>query len=121
MLFFRPLGCVWLAINSMAACSLVAAEPAVDFSRDVRPILADTCLRCHGQDAKQRQSGLRLDIREEALKPAESGEAAIVPGKAAESSLVARVFSADESERMPPTDSQKKLTSEQKSLLKRWV
>jgi Protein of unknown function (DUF1553)/Protein of unknown function (DUF1549)/Planctomycete cytochrome C len=98
-----------------------AADGKLDFSRDIRPILADACFSCHGPDANKRQAGLRLDIRDEALKAAESGAVAIVPGKPGESALVSRILAADESERMPPADSQKKLTAEQKALLKRWI
>lgn len=96
-------------------------DKPVDFSRDIRPILADNCFRCHGPDAKQRQAGLRLDVRDEALKRLESDAVAIVPGKPQASGVVARIMAADESERMPPADSQKLLTAQQKELLKRWI
>src|SRR5262245_60986589 len=111
MLLTRPPYFVFILASLIAIPLASAADSDVDFSRDIRPILADNCFRCHGPDAKQRQAGLRLDVREEALKPAESGSLAIVPGKPETSGLVARIFSADESERMPPTDSQKKLTA----------
>ena len=97
------------------------ADDKLDYSRDVRPILADKCFACHGPDAKQRQAGLRLDLRDEALQKLESDAIAIVPGDPKASALVARIFSTDESERMPPSDSQKKLTDEQKNVLRRWV
>jgi hypothetical protein len=50
----------------------------VDFSRDVRPILSGQCFKCHGIDDKARKGGLRLDVREAALKPAESGKGLIL-------------------------------------------
>src|SRR5258708_5816485 len=121
MLSIRPLCCTLLVASVMVASQGAAADATLDFSRDIRPLLADNCFRCHGPDAKQRQAGLRLDVREEALKPAESGDVAIFPGQPEASALVARIFSADESERMPPADSQKKLTAQQKALLKRWI
>src|SRR2546423_48446 len=104
-------------VASCVAVSSPAAERKLDFSREIRPILADKCFACHGPDAKQRQAGLRLDSREEATKPLESGERAIVAGDAAASALVSRMFAADETERMPPADSKKSLTAEQKALL----
>ena len=60
------------------ATAALAAEP-VDYQRDVRPILSDRCFKCHGPDEAGRKGGLRLDVRDEALKPAKSGEPAIVP------------------------------------------
>src|SRR5262245_56371110 len=116
----RRIAC-FLLLAIAAIGPSIAADGPLDFRRDIRPILADKCFACHGPDAKQRQSGLRLDIRDEALKPADSGEPAIVPGRSGASPLVARVMSADDSERMPPADSKKNLTADQKALLKRWI
>jgi hypothetical protein len=118
---FRRSQLISLLLGVLACGQLQAAEPKLDFSRDIRPILAENCFACHGPDANKRQASLRLDIRDEALKPADSGLAAIVPGKAAESELVRRIFAQDEAERMPPADSTKKLTAEQRDLLKRWI
>ena len=64
----------WIAI----ANSAFAAEPPVQFNRDIRPIFSDTCFHCHGPDKNARKAGLRMDLREEALKPVESGEIPIV-------------------------------------------
>ncbi|MEY4378982.1 MAG: hypothetical protein RLZ85_863, partial [Verrucomicrobiota bacterium] len=104
-----------LATLCLAASLAAAAEP-IEFNRDIRPILSDNCFYCHGNDASHRKAKLRLDIREEALK-----KEAFVPGKADESELVKRLFLTDPDEMMPPPDSHKKLTPEQKELLKRWV
>jgi uncharacterized protein DUF1553/uncharacterized protein DUF1549/cytochrome c len=93
-----------------------AAEPAIQFNRDVRPILADNCFPCHGPDAGKRKADLRLDVRDAAV---ESG--AIVPGKAANSSLVERIFSDDADLCMPPAESNKRLTAKQKETLKQWI
>jgi hypothetical protein len=97
------------------------ADGKLDFGRDIRPILADNCFRCHGPDAKQRQAGLRLDLRDEATKKLESGTAAVVPGDPDHSPLIARIISTDETERMPPAESKKILTAAQKEILKRWI
>ena len=93
----------------------------VEFQRDIRPILSDRCLKCHGPDVEKRKAGLRLDVREEALKPAKSGEHAIVPGKADASELVARIFASDDKDLMPPPEMKKPLTAEQKALFKQWI
>ena len=105
---------------ALLAGSLHAAEP-LRYNRDIRPILSDACFQCHGPDEKQRKSGLRLDVREEALKPGESGDVAIVPGRPEESALVKHIESMDRAEMMPPPKSNKKLTSPQKEVLKRWI
>jgi dsRNA-specific ribonuclease len=102
------------------AGSLVAAD-AVDFQRDVRPLLADNCFKCHGPDAGSRKAKLRLDVRDYALKGGRSKEPAIVPGKPEASELVRRIESSDETEVMPPPKSGKKLTLQQVALLRRWI
>ena len=83
---------VFVAI-SIATVAVSAAEPKLSFNRDIRPILSDKCFACHGPDANKRQAGLRLDLRDVATKPVESGETAIVPGKSAQSELLRRVTS----------------------------
>src|SRR5207249_6751533 len=83
---------------------LVTQAGKVDFNRDIRPIMADTCFRCHGFDPKARKAQLRLDVREEALKPAKSGAVPIVPGQPEKSEVIRRIFTNDEDDRMPPTE-----------------
>jgi mono/diheme cytochrome c family protein len=99
------------------ASPVVAAERApVDYARDIRPILANSCLACHGPDEKQRKGELRLDVREEAIKKA------IIVGKGKESPLVQRVTSKDSAEVMPPAKAKKPaITPEQAELLTRWI
>ena len=109
-----PLLCV------LAATRLLAAD-APDFSRDVRPILSQHCFKCHGPDDQARKGGLRLDIRGSATKAAKSGGIALVPGKPDQSELVARIFSNDEDELMPPPSAKRALSPEQKDTLRRWV
>ena len=95
----------------------MAAEPAaVDYTRDIKPILADRCYACHGPDEKQLKAKLRLDVRESAVK------SAIKPGNAADSELIARIASDEPDFRMPPPESKKPhLTKEQVELVKRWI
>src|SRR5206468_12940158 len=100
----------------VVALPLAAADKPVDYSREVRPILANSCLACHGPDEKARKAKLRLDVRTEAVKKA------IVPGKASESPLVQRVTSKDPDEVMPPAHAKKPaVTPAQAPLLKRWI
>lgn len=88
----------------------------VEFNRDIRPILSENCFLCHGPDKTARKAKLRLDERESAL-----GKKAIVPGKPEESELIARIFSTDEHDVMPPPKAHKTLTAAQKALLRQWI
>jgi Protein of unknown function (DUF1553)/Protein of unknown function (DUF1549)/Planctomycete cytochrome C len=97
-----------------------AAEP-LRFNRDVRPILANHCFGCHGQDKNARKAGLRLDVREHALVAAESGAMPIVPGKPDASEVVRRIFNSDAAEMMPPPSANKELTKTERELLRRWI
>lgn len=98
-----------------------ASEAKLDFARDIRPILSNSCFKCHGFDDKTRQANLRLDTLEGATAKLESGAAAVVPGNVVESELVKRITSADPATKMPPPDSGKVLTAEQAEMLKRWI
>ena len=112
----------------LMALSARAAEPAptdnrplVDYNRDVRPILSKNCFACHGQDETHREQGLRLDVREEALKELKSGAVAIVPGAPDDSELISRLTENDATLRMPPRKSGEKLASKEVEILRRWV
>ena len=97
------------------------ATLAPSFEKEVLPILSENCFHCHGPDGGQRKAGLRLDLFSEAIQILKSGERAIVPGKPQESALLSRIHSSDRDELMPPADSDKSLTEEQKRILNRWV
>jgi hypothetical protein len=92
------------------------AADRIEYNRDIRPILAENCFACHGPDSASRKARLRLDQHEAAI-----AAGAIVPGKPDESEMVRRIVAEDVKERMPPVKTNKKLTTEQKELLKRWV
>lgn len=92
------------------------AQDLLEFNRDIRPILAENCFYCHGQDAAKRQGDLRLDVREPALE-----SKAIVPGKAAESELYRRLLERDPDLKMPPPHSNRHLSEAQIATLKRWI
>ena len=103
-----------------AATTLVSAAP-VSFSRDIRPILSNSCYQCHGPDSKQRKAGLRLDEKPDSRVKLKSGARAVVPGNLKESELVHRITTNDEDDRMPPLDFNKQLSKMQINLLRQWV
>src|SRR5438128_12530871 len=98
------LGAALAATISFTSANQVAAvmQNTISFNRDIRPILADTCFLCHGPDKNSRKAGLRLDLREEAIRKTKSGIIPIVPGKPEDSEIIRRVFATDEYEVMPP-------------------
>ncbi|HLU39948.1 MAG TPA: DUF1549 domain-containing protein, partial [Planctomycetota bacterium] len=93
---------------------------AVDFNRDVRPLLSDRCFKCHGFDEAARKAGLRLDVREGQLA-AIRGRRPVVPGDPDASELIARIESPDPKRRMPPPSSGLSLDPSEKALLRRWI
>jgi hypothetical protein len=107
-------GIVWIQTLSGADTERVS------FNRDIRPIMSDTCFRCHGPDKNSRMAGMRLDVREEALKPTRSGHTPIVPGDPDRSEIVQRIFAATE-KIMPPKFAQRELSAKQKEIIRKWV
>ena len=100
----------------LAASPLRAADPPVDFGRDVLPILSDFCFHCHGPDEKARKAKLRFDDKD---SPFDRG--VIVPGKPADSEFVARITSTDADTVMPPPALKRKMTPQQITTLTKWV
>lgn len=111
----------WTLLTLFVAASNVHAQGKVQFARDVLPILSTHCFTCHGPDAKLQKAGLRLDLFETATKKLKSGSRAVVPGNVKESELLARIFSDDDNERMPPKSAKKTLTDAEKALLQCWI
>ena len=106
--FLSVLVAVWAA-----TC---AGEPPLDFNRDIRPILSENCLYCHGPDPAKREADLRLDDRSAAI-----AAGAIVPGEPGSSSLLERIHSTDPDVLMPPPKSNRRLSEQQKATLDRWI
>ena len=103
-----------------ATLSLSAMAEPVDFVREIQPLLAERCIKCHGPE--KQKGGLRLDRKNSAFKGGDSDERGIVPGKAGESRVFQAVISEDEDERMPPRKGGgEPLTGRQVDLLKRWI
>jgi hypothetical protein len=87
----------------------------VDYNFQIRPLLADRCLVCHGPDEKQRKARLRLDDPKVALE-----RGAIVPGKPDESAVMDRI-TAEPERRMPPRKSNRSLNPDEIALIRRWI
>ena len=110
-----------LAVSAIATAQTPGgAGPAIDFQRQIRPILSDNCFHCHGPDKGTRLMDLRLDTRDGAFEARKSG-AVIVPGKPLESLLYQRIAATQPARLMPPAHSKKTLAPAQKDLLKRWI
>jgi mono/diheme cytochrome c family protein len=108
-----------LVLGALAVSSLSKAQegsPAVDFARDVQPLLQGQCVMCH--NAVVGLGGLRLDSREMALRGGVSGPA-FVPGKGHGSLLVKRLLGTGGGVRMPPNF--EPWSSERIALVKRWI
>lgn len=92
-----------------------ASSPKVDYEKDVKPLLAQNCYSCHGPDVQQ--SGLRLDLRQNALRGGDYGPV-IIPGKSKESKLIRKLVDGDGGIQMPPTGA---LAAEEIEVLRAWI
>jgi hypothetical protein len=104
----------WLPVR---AAEVPRAAAAVDFDREVRPILSENCFQCHGPDEKVRKAKLRLDTKEGAF----GKRGVIIPHEPVRSALIERVASTDDETRMPPPKTGKRLTPEQVAKLRLWI
>ena len=103
--------CLLLSYSSILA---IGDTGNLDFNRDVRPILSENCFHCHGPDTTTRKAELRLDLADSAMT--------VVNAEDPDSSeLIRRVLSNDPDEQMPPPESLKQITSEQKKILTDWI
>ena len=87
-----------------------AGPPDVDFNRDIRPILSESCYQCHGPDRNKLKADLRLDTRDGLFRSAD-GSTIVVPGKPDDSELLLRIVAEDDETRMPPPKAGKRLTA----------
>jgi Protein of unknown function (DUF1553)/Protein of unknown function (DUF1549)/Planctomycete cytochrome C len=121
--FIVALSTVALVGSGLAACGRLGSLRAkwsgdkVRFSRDIRPILNQNCVACHG--GVRQKNGVSFIFREEALGVGKSGRRTIVPGKPNESELIARVTSTDPDARMPYHAPP--LPPQQIALLRKWI
>jgi hypothetical protein len=113
---FALVGYLWAVVS----WGKIGDEAVPDFSREILPILSDKCFQCHGPDANHREAELRLDLEAEA-KADRDGYPVMVPGDSARSELITLIMTEDVDDRMPPLNSNKTLSGEQKDLLARWI
>jgi hypothetical protein len=100
--------------------TILAQTSVPDFAREVRPILARACFKCHGPDEPARKGKLRLDDASAAKAGGRSGQPAFIPGKPQESLLLSRL-DADGAAHMPPLASGIVLSDREKTVLRSWV
>ena len=127
------MACVMIAGNGgrsgiiTAACLLswvlrAASPAAVEFNRDVRPLLSDRCFSCHGPDRASRTNALRLDQESSAKADLGQGRFGLVPGDPARSEVFRRITSTDPAQRMPPAYlGRDKLPEAETEILRRWI
>ena len=110
----RPLTLAVLMLLCTPGPSVRAAD-AVEFNRDIRPILSAKCFTCHGPDANKREAELRLDVRDSAIA------SAIVPSNPGESEIMTRITTDDDDIRMPPPDSRVELSRDEIRTIRTWI
>lgn len=110
-----------LAAGALWATPHSNAPKRIDFNRDIRPILAEKCFKCHGQDPKAVQAGLNLSDPQVATQPLKDRKVAIVPGQPDKSELISRINAKDPDDVMPPPDTHKTLSESDKATLRQWI
>lgn len=108
-----------LLLASFATTGAFGSAP-LSYNRDVRPILADKCLACHGADKNHREADLRLDVFESATRN-HKGVRALVPGSPEKSEVWSRIITSDPDDVMPPPKSHKILSDAEQQLIYRWI
>ena len=103
------------------ALAVDAPIPAkIAYNRDVRPILADTCFKCHGFDKNKRKADLRLDVREAAVAKIDE-IFPIVPGRPDASEVWKRIITKDEDDVMPPKNEHRQLSARDREIIRKWI
>jgi len=117
------LGVALLAVCVNAIClAQENGQGAVEFNRDIRPILSDRCYTCHGPDKANRKTNMHFDSEEGAFTPLNSGGFAIVRGDPSKSVMFQRISSDNQAFRMPPAYmGYAKLPDREIELIRRWI
>ena len=120
--FISVVPCLLRTRICLSSLAVVLAVPCManQFDREVRPVLARHCFKCHGPDEGAREAGLRLDL-ESGAKADLGGYAAVVSRDAGGSELIKRVRSDDPDLRMPPPESGGALSASEISILENWI
>ena len=113
---------LWLSslLLTLPHLTVSAAVSDLSFNQDIRPILSENCFYCHGQDSKHREADLRLDTRDGATRDL-GGYAAVAPGDPEKSELIKRLLTHEKDDLMPPKKSNRHVSPEQITTLKRWI
>lgn len=95
----------------------------VDFNLHIKPILSDRCFACHGPDVNKREANLRLDVEADALDliGENKDHYALVPGNPMKSGVYLRIVSEEADLKMPPAESNLKLSETEIALITRWI
>ena len=112
--------CYWIASLAFVVSADAAPAKKIDFNRDIRSILSNNCVACHGPDEEERKAKLRLDTREGALMDL-GGYSAVKPGSPEDSELIKRITTTDDGDLMPPPEKGKRLSPREVQLLRDWI
>jgi mono/diheme cytochrome c family protein len=113
-----------IAVLVAAGATAQAAEArkgAVEFNRDIRPLLSEYCTACHGPDTAARKADMRLDTKAGLFKETKSEGPVVKPGNPKDSALWQRMITTDEDDVMPPKKSNKVMKPEEKELIRQWI
>ena len=109
--------CVFSSFVFVLSFATVSPARAIDFARDVQPILSSHCLKCHGPE--KQKSGYRLDDKLVAFRGGDSGKAALVISNSAASALFQRITATNGDEMMPPKG--ERLSANEVAALRAWI
>ena len=112
--------CLTILLFTVLSMFRAPGAAAIDYNRDIRPILSENCFACHGFDDKARKAKLRLDVQESAFEERD-GVTPIKPGDLKNSEVWARIITDDEDDVMPPPKSHLSLTAADKAKIKGWI
>jgi len=116
--------CAIVILIGLGASAAAADEPAPSFTRDIKGLLSNRCVRCHGPDPEGRAGGGALGLRLDTFAGATEdlgGHAALVPGKPDESEIIRRITATDPDVVMPPPEAGERLSEKQVDLVRRWI